>query len=105
MPCQACLYQLEVHPFVAEIHIAEDTLVAVHLIPLHRDVLAENFLREELLGLGAEWLAGFGAVNVLQANLVLLVALGQYGDGVTVSHPHHLARKLKGGGREGEEER
>ena len=46
-----------------------------------------------------------GHPDVLEANLVLLVALGQYGDGVTVSDTHHLARKLKGGGREGEEER
>jgi hypothetical protein len=50
-------------------------------------------------------LAGLGAVNVLKANLVLLVALEQYGDGVTVSDTHHFARELKGGGREGEEER
>jgi hypothetical protein len=42
---------------------------------------------------------------VLKANLVLLLALGQYGDGVAVSHADDLARKLKGGGREGEEER
>ena len=53
---------------------------------------------------GSEWLADFGAVNVLRANLVLLVALGQYGDGVAVSYAHHLARELKGGGRDGEEE-
>ena len=86
VPRQACLDQLEVHPFLTEIHIAEDTLVAVHLIPLHRDSLAKNFLREELLGLGAEWLAGLGAVNVLKANLVLLVALEQYGNGVAVSY-------------------
>ena len=49
-------------------------------------------------------MAELGAVNVLKANLVLLVALGQYGDGVTVSYTHHLARELKGGGRDGEEE-
>ena len=49
-------------------------------------------------------MAELGAVNVLKANLVLLIALGQYDDGVTVSHADDLARELKGGGREGEEE-
>ena len=34
----------------------------------------------------AAGLAGLGAVNVLQANLVLLLALEQYGDGVAVCY-------------------
>ena len=49
-------------------------------------------------------MAELGAVNVLKANLVLLVALGQYGDGVTVSYTHHLACELKGRCREGEQQ-
>ena len=80
-------------------------LVTIHLVPLDGDHLAEHLCRECLLGLAAKVLRRLGAVNVLEAYLVLLVALIEHRDGVAVRHSHHLARELKGLGGEGEKER
>ena len=66
------------------------------LVPLDGDFLAEDLCRESLLGLGGKRLPYFRTVNVLQAYSVLLVALGQYGDGVAISHTDDLARELEG---------
>ena len=64
-----------------------------------------TFAESAFLALLPKSLRRLGAIKVLEAYLVLLVALIEHRDGVAVRHAHHLARKLKGLGGEGEEER
>lgn len=92
-PSVAGAHQCQVHIGPVEHDLADESIVAIALVPSDADRFAPDACRELLLGFGAEGLFAFGGIDPGQADPMRVLICIKHLDGIAVENVDDLSEE------------